>query len=499
MKRFFSLMLVALLLVSAIPFAASAAVTECKYCGNKNLKVVDDPAYTVKGDCLHDSVVVYQCQNTSCNAYNTETVKAPGKHDLVETIVKAPTCKETGLKNITCSKGCTDPIQNNVVIPVVDHKLPTVGTVTTAATCSQPGVMTYACEYGCGYTDTAAIPATGNHIYNAAGKCGVCGIGDGLQRKEVTFIIESVNGVSKIYKETYVESSTVTVPSAELIANYEFKGWWSGRGGSGQPLTSGMTWAETTMADTYYAWYVYNPNKDGVSNITVTARCYIDNVGNSYLDIPVLTQAVPDNTNVFDWLTVNKNTTILDAVYAKVDTSKYEWKNRYFYNHNGTEVLTSQSTFADGPKAILIKLEAKDNTTRANVQLYLHSSSTSANPFRILDMNGYTSGMNVTRDAATNLIKQYYNYKNIGNLFTESDWNSLQNGENVAGRTSVYISDNGTYKIHVVVTNATTRSGSRADSSNPKTGDYITIAVTTMVLAAAAVLTLAEMKKRKMI
>ena len=76
MKRFFSLMLVALLLVSALPFAASAAVTECKYCGNNNLKVVDDPAYTVKGDCVTDSVVVYQCQNTACNG-NTFTHGAP--------------------------------------------------------------------------------------------------------------------------------------------------------------------------------------------------------------------------------------------------------------------------------------------------------------------------------------------------------------------------------------------------------------------------------------
>ena len=141
MKRFFSLMLVALLLVSVLPFQAFAAGKTCKYCGNENLKLINNPTYTKEVTCVTDGVELYECQNESCKGWNTFEVKAPGKHDIVETITKAPTCKEAGSKDITCSKGCTDPIQLNVVIPKVDHKLPATGTVTTPAACGEPGVF----------------------------------------------------------------------------------------------------------------------------------------------------------------------------------------------------------------------------------------------------------------------------------------------------------------------------------------------------------------------
>jgi len=514
MKRFFSLMLVALLLVSVLPFQALAAtgVTVNIYIDNSKAGTYSYTGALNNWVSNIAEAVGYPYSTYHVSNYRNVTTNTPGsgnasitladgdelninvvKHNLTTTKTDA-TCTAAGKLVTTCS-GCG--YNKEEAIAQLQHSWGT-GTVTTNPTCNATGVRTYTCAL-CKDTKTETVDATGNHNFNAAGSCTVCGTSDNKVRNQVVFYItEETPGVNKFYTETYVVGESITVPSGDLIPNYEFRGWWTGKNGSGTQLTSGATW-EANKASEYYAWYVYNPNKDGMSTITVTARCYIDGVGSSYLDVPVLTQALADNTNVFDWLTTNKNTTILNAVYSKVDTTKYEWKNRYFYNHNGTEVLTEQTVFADGPKAILIKLVEKDNTTRANVQLYLHTSTTAENPFRILDMNGYTSGMNVTRTAAANLVKEYYSYKTIGNLFTESDWNALQNGENVAGRTSVYIADNGTYKIHVVVTNASSKSSSNADTTNPKTGDYITIAVGTMVMAAAAFITLAEMKKRKMI
>lgn len=483
MKRFFSLMLVALLLVSALPFAAFATDTcnirmELHLDGTK----IDEDILSVNcaGAPFGDADIQAWGPYTKFAEYfnNTDKYTYVGGGATTDAVVEGWVTQAKFVSVVTT--------------PACDHADAKLTLKSDTASCGENGIKTYVCE--CGETVTKDSAATGKHAY-VNGACKYCGASDGIARSTVVFYN---NKAQKMITEIYTDKVAITVPTGELIANYEFRGWWSGENGSGTQLTSGHVWNAEKDDTTWYAWYVYNPNKDGVSNITITARCYIDNVGNSYRDVHVLTQSLPDNTNVFDWLSANKNTTILDAVYSQVDTSKYEWKNRYFYNYNGSEVLTSQSTFADGPKAILIKLEAKDNTTRANVQLYLHKNSTTADPFRILDMNGYTSGMNVTRDEAINLIKKYYTYKSVGNLFTESDWNALQNGENVSGRTTVHLTDNGTYKIHVVVTNANSKSGT-ADSSNPKTGDYITVAVTTMVLAAAAVITLAEMKKRKMI
>ena len=523
MKKFFSLMLAVLLLVSALPFAASAAAI-----GVEVRMIFEDVSGTVVADNVHNVELTqdgsYAISEIASRANSTWTSKFPGGANIIAWSIKGAgesgssgadpyvvatnnrinirmrevacthasttktttgTCTTGGVETVKCNACGKTVSERNIA--AAGHTYDN-GVITTPATCAAAGVKTFTCT-ACGATKTEAIAKLTEHSFTN-NICTVCN----LQRYVLNFFNEKASNEMKVV----CSGDIVTAPTAELVSNYEFKGWYEGPNGYGRQFTSGSAWRAGDPTD-WYAWYVYNPNKDGMSTITVTARCYIDKIGNSYLDVPVLTQALPDNTNVFDWLQNNKNTTILSSVYNKVDTTKYEWKNRYFYNHNGTEVLTEQTVFADGPKAILIKLEEKDNTTRANVQLYLHTSTTAANPFRILDMNGYTSGMNVTRNAAANLVKEYYSYKNIGNLFTEADWNALQNGENVAGRTSVYISDNGTYKIHVVVTNASSKSSSNADPNNPKTGDYITIAVGTMVMAAAAFITLAEMKKRKMI
>lgn len=514
MKRFFSLMLVALLLVSVLPFQALAAtgVTVNIYIDNSKAGTYSYTGALNNWVSNIAEAVGYPYSTYHVSNYRNVTTNTPGsgnasitladgdelninvvKHNLTTTKTDA-TCTAEGKLVTTCS-GCG--YNKEEAIAQLQHSWGT-GTVTTNPTCNTAGEKTFTCAL-CGATKKEAVAATGNHNFNAAGNCTVCGTNDQKVRNQVVFYIdEATAGVNKFYTETFVVGETIVVPTGDLIPNYEFRGWWTGKGGSGTQLTTGSAWT-ADKASEYYAWYVYNPAKDGTSTITVTARCYIDGIGTSYRDVPVLSVNLPDNTNVFDWLTANKNTTILTSVYNKVDTTKYEWKDRFFYNHNGSEVLTAQTVFADGPKSILIKLDEKDNTTRANVQLYLHKSSTSADPFRILDMNGYTSGMNVTRDAAAKLVKEYYSYSSIGNLYTDANWNALQRGENAYGATSIAITDNGTYKIHVVVSNASTKSNSNADTTNPKTGDYIMIAVGTMVLAAAAVITLAEMKKRKMI
>ncbi len=514
MKKFFSLMLVALLLVSALPFQALAAdgAQVVMYVNGVQQGTRAIAATTNWVSNIAESVgYPYSTYHVEGYQFGTDASRTTGnasvtvadgdvlhinveKHTITTTVTDA-TCEQAGQKVHACS-GCS--YSTTETIPALTHSWGS-GTVTTAPTCNVAGERTYTCARNSQHTKTEVIPATGNHNFNAAGNCTVCGANDNKDRDQVVFYIDEDDaGVNKFFTETFVVGESITVPSRELISNYEFKGWYSGENGYGTQLTSGTTW-RADMPTTWYAWYVYNPNNDHMSNITVTARCYVDGIGSSYHDVNLMTVALADGTNVFDWLTSNKNTTILEAVYSKVDTTKYEWKDRVFYNHNGSELETSQTVTADGPKSFLIKLVEKDDTTRANVQLYLHKSTTSENPFRILDMNGITSGMNVTRTTAKNLIDDYYDFDSIGNLYTHADWNALMNGENVDGRTSIYISDNGTYKIHVVVKNADAKSGAKADSTNPKTGDYITIAVGAMVMSAAAFITLAEMKKRKMI
>ncbi len=68
------------------------------------------------------------------------------EHNYVEGIIKAPTCKETGLKGTVCTN-CGD-YYDETVLDIVDHDICWV--VTTEAKCEEKGVETYQCRF-CGY------------------------------------------------------------------------------------------------------------------------------------------------------------------------------------------------------------------------------------------------------------------------------------------------------------------------------------------------------------
>ena len=534
MKKFFSLMLVAVLLVSALPFQAFAA-EECAPDAHDWVKSTATKDIVQYATCQQKKIVKATC--SICGKTGEVYDGDFADHDYEDVVAKAPTCTESGVIKPTC-KVCGT--KGSYKYPAATGHTLNAGTVTEGANCTDAGTLLKECTVeGCDYTEESHVNALGHNytstvtkpatceetgvktftcsrcgdsyeeeierstIHNYVGNaCSVCGKAKDLNDTA------SAHGLRFINEETD-EDTIVSVrpgyvidaPAGKKVKNMKFKYWSTGRNGTGTRVYDEQSVFGTAdgqiSATTFYAYYVEDKN-DGLSYVDIIVRRYVNGKAQG-ADITLFEDIeFEDGDSIYDWLYAKRDSEIATKLFERVSADEYQWKNRYFYNYWSDEVMTKADLKADGSKAILIKVESLKSNA-ANVKLYLHKSSTSEDPFRILDMTGYTAGNYVSRSAVADLVEKYYSYKSIGNLYNEEDWEELMNGEDNNGRSKVLVEDNGYTEIHVVVTNANTKSNSKADSSNPKTGDYITIAVGTMVLAAAAVVTLAELKKRKMI
>lgn len=136
-----------------------------------------------------------------------------------------------------------------------------------------------------------------------------------------------------------------------------------------------------------------------------------------------------------------------------------------------------------------------------DVVLYIYTNgktSSYAKKVGASEMGTYTKDGKLTRTEVELVVEKYFktnaNTKYYG-LFTTKTWDKGDYDVDYAV-SSITLDPDNTMTVYVMVKDATARV---ADSTNPKTGDTIMIAATTMVMAAAALVTLTELKKRKMI
>lgn len=155
------------------------------------------------------------------------------------------------------------------------------------------------------------------------------------------------------------------------------------------------------------------------------------------------------------------------------------------------------------------------------LEIYLNGNT--SDPDRCPVLKNYAAGDYVTQSDVETIVKQYYSAQSgtsltLQGLYDENTWQDYVANTSKSGSPSVQVKDGITY-VYVMVNNAkqgssssdsttsTTTSTSSttatkvADSTNPQTGDnsmiYVTMSV--MVLAAAALVVVQELRKRKMI
>jgi len=134
------------------------------------------------------------------------------------------------------------------------------------------------------------------------------------------------------------------------------------------------------------------------------------------------------------------------------------------------------------------------------VTLRVYTNGDTRHADRVFDMDNYAGDGKITRKEVENLLNKKYNAKNghtlaYFGLFTERTWDDGRYDIDDAV-SSVKVSERGETVVYVMIKNV---KKAVADSSNPKTGDNIMIAATTMALTAAALVSIVELKKRKMI
>jgi len=298
----------------------------------------------------------------------------------------------------------------------------------------------------------------------------------------------------KVYTRTFENGEEVEdLPAGVNVKNHDFKGWYSKRDGKGQKLSEGDTWYDG-MPTTYYAYYVESVDDD-ISTLSVYVRFYVAGKQQGSTQL-LYKQDFEDGDNMFSWLKDHETKTA-NAIFALDGSDGYEWEPRYYYDYSGNEPLSEQDLIADGNKSVVVKVYSK-KATEANVMLYVHKKATSAIS-AIYEMPGYTAGNTVTYADVKEEIKEHYSGSKmtIQGLYDEESWEQLLNDENPTAANGIKVEHNGTTEIHVILKNAT--SSSNADTSNPKTGDSIMMAATTMALAAAALVSIIELKKRQII
>lgn len=491
-KKLFSLLLVAILLVSAVPFNAAAEEVDPQVAAPEEYRVnFQLPSGSWKNIMVQEGSTI--------PADSIPTITAPaGKEFVGWSFTQGGNAESITEKAITA--------HTNVYCVLKDVHTHDYSASVTAETCTTAGYTTYTCACGDTYTEagkaatghkfgdwTVTTEPTATTVGIESRSCTVCQETEtreiGKATTRVTFYSEESG---EAYAENFELYQRVTyLPTPSKVVGKEFKGWYDAEGNR---LKIGDTWSGEF--DYYEARYIES-NNDGLSTLSVYARFYVDGVqqGNTTF---LYSQVFADGDNVLQWLNTHESTTY-NKIFSVKSSEDYEWEPRYYYEFSGNEPLAEQDLIADGDKSIVVKVYAK-KTAQANVLLYVHTKAT-ASPAAIFEMKGYTAGNTVTLSAAKTIIKNNYTGSNmtVTGLYTDATWEQLLNGENPTAANGVTVTDNGTLTVHVLLKNATASSGKASDSTNPQTGDTIMITVSTMVISAAALLAVMELRKRKMI
>ncbi len=488
-KKLLCLMLVAMMLVSAVPFAFAAPLSTtvtCPKCGE--VAYYHEGGARVDATCEAGGKECYKCDTEECKGdaeyyyFLVDSPAAGHKWNSGE-VTTAATCESAGVKTYTCTV-CAETKTEDIAALGHDYE----SEVTAAATCTEDGIRTFTCKNDAAHTYTEVIPATGHDMVNHV--CKNCGAAENYIDVITFYYLDSNGDETSAVRYVYEDGATITPPAVPANPKSGFSYWAENENGTGDRINKdeGIVYNSQTP-NAFHA--IYN-KKSAMSELKIYAVRYVNGVRKEahYLFSDYFTTS-NDNT-MYQYLWDNDDRIFTAAVNSI--GSGYTW-NEKFYNYYTDEELTDANLKDNGDKSVYIKLNTKDSN-EAQVLLYIHKSKTST-VYDILEMDGYTAGEWVyVNDVKSFLKDEGYKWSSISSLYTDAQWNDLLDGESPSGSNGIKITDNGTYKIHVVLNGV---SSSKADTSNPKTGDTIMIAVTTMTLAAAALVAMVELKKRKMI
>lgn len=522
-KKLFSLLLVAVLMLSAIPFQASAdeivskAIFYSKDSAEKlceviltDGKVTSVPAapavegYTFRGWKIGSagSTVVTDLASQNLNPYLTDKLDADGEtvlfkyvyitatynqdhvHTMSEPVTVPADCENDG----SITKTCTDPN-----CPVLNYK--EVETITklghdfgawfeeTAAQVGVAGVEKRECQReGCDYFETRntdPLPAPPAPTYL------------------VEFYDIDGNKIAERNWEMYKTITNADLPLAPEVLNKDFMGWFTSP-------TSNIELEAGDRFDNYYNKFYAryeDSTHDGQSRINVYFRLYSEGVAQGQARKLTSFQAT-DYTNLEDALDARMGQ-FSDMLEGVVDMNMYQVADGYYvYNPStGEQTSLSSSAKVNGDTSIIIRLDA-NRSARATVMVFVHKKVDAAAAYTYT-MSGYTVNDTVFESDVETLLKSKGSNYTINGMYSDLMWERKNDGYTTNPVDTLSIEDdgeNGVLKIHVLAEKfAPTGTTTSKPASNPTTGDAIMATAGIMALSGAAFVTLTQLRKRKMI
>ncbi|MCI6957768.1 MAG: hypothetical protein MR763_10545 [Clostridiales bacterium] len=264
---------------------------------------------------------------------------------------------------------------------------------------------------------------------------------------------------------------------ADFDAATETAQWYRGAVGSTKIATGTV---ETLSANATYSVNIETTVPVSTHNITVYAVKYVGTVNRGVVSTPLFTAEINGTVNVLDYLERTDNWSVIESNAKKIGKIR---TNPTFYTDRALTTKLKNETLTDAAKTVYVRVDVEEVK---NVLLYVHKGS-SIDKLTHLDpkvLHGYEAGDYVTYEAVQSVLGSKVKFYG---LFTEERWDNRNANIKDDQLPKIRVTSNGV-EIHVWVYSG---SVSNADSTNPKTGDYILdTAVTLMVisgLAAAAV------------
>ena len=521
MKKLFSLMLVAVLLVGVMPFQAfadgapyyqiispSEGNKVLESVGNLENRTFDQGEFAIPSGYTFD----YATKNGNPVSFPVEL----GDGDVLLLLVNpvsvhthTPGAAATCTNPQTCT-GCGE-----VLNAATGHTAGAAATCTTAQTCTVCGAELNAalghnvvggeCTR-CDYTEEVAEGCTDCWV-DPCICCAYCNgttvehakncplISQDNNEKTVTLILDYNYEDAEDYEmEVPYEGALkdiiagIAAPTRE---GYLFSGWTLDAAGKD---TIDVELA-TAQGVRIYAQWVKNMSVDGDITLRVNWN-YKDDDGD-----PVMGESI---TNIPRG---TKMGTVMD--YIKTPTrTKYKFLGWYWERECENKISSSQRIYADD--VIFAKWERRTTDNEIMLKIYLNGHTDSV--AKIVDMYDYSHDGWITKSEVKSVVKKYYSAKNSNGmsyfgLFTEDNWNLYAfDPENYTGgksRIEVKDEEDGNTVVYVMVTNAksggssSSSSSATADSSNPKTGDMIFTAVTVMGASVTCLAALFFLKKKR--
>lgn len=548
MKKMFSLMLVAVMLVGVMPFAAFATEVESgsgttTYSLTFDLKVNDNDNVTatrtkdgLSGDVNLKDVAEYlfpgytyqwtsKGKNTSTLTITedtTLTVRMNCNHSngYNEVINTQPTCTESGLKTLTCkTEGCND--SHTEVIPALNHDW-NDWVVLESATCIATGTEKRTCKNDASHVETKTIPQNADAHNFSGGKCTLCGM-----CKYCLRIGEHTENCR------YYCNGTTNCPNDPNIKDAHNEGCLKTKcNKNGCTKDYGHT-DECSVPCTKTAGCILKQNHSGDCNTPCTDKHCDFNYGHSgkhsYLcpvsgcELPVnhegkhsneythpngtskvkiyvnlytgdvLTKTEPlvvynedPNTSISDSIAEHK-----DLIYAELEDqySGYEWSGNVYDSEN-EDGENMNSKVGKGIN-VHINAHSKENI----VYLYVHNART-YDRIGIVRLHGKKVGEAVKESEVRKAVKEYFSFSSLKMYDTEK-WDLYVDGKDVKSDDTLTVGSNH-YVIDVKISgSAKNTSGAKADSSNPKTGDAIFAPAAVLGLSATTLAVLFYLNKKR--